>query len=84
MQSPLVDPLAPYVCTVFCEYDGQRQLVVGVGAVEENAVDHVADKMSMKFSIKKADLLQILRPIILKVGDIRVLDDSGDMEDIPF
>jgi len=84
IQEPLAGLDVPHVCMLFCAYDLQKQLIVGVGPTPEDAVDHVADKAAMKFSIKKTELLALLRPIALSTVGLTPTVDIGDGDDLPF
>jgi len=83
-QNPLPGLVSHCMCRVLVTYDGQRQLIVGIGQTEEWALDEVADKMAMKFSIKKRDLLSVLRPIALGVEQLAFVSGDEEGYDIPF
>lgn len=84
IQEPMAGTDVPHICVLFVAYDLQKQLIVGVGKTPEDAVDHAADKAAMKFSIKKTELLALLRPIALSTVGLSPTSDSGDEDDIPF
>jgi len=83
-QNPLPGLVSHCMCRALVRYDGQRQLIVGIGETEEIALDEVADKMAGKFSILKSDLLEILRPIALHVEQLNLVWDDDDAYGIPF
>lgn len=84
LQQPLPGFGDPYVAMAFIEFNEQRVLKVAPGNTPEEAVDWLGGRIAEFCGLKRADVIAIVRPILLPCFNGGVVQDVGDVDDIPF
>lgn len=74
-----------FMARCFFEYDGQKQLLIGIGDTEMSSVQHLAYRMGDRMNVMDEELYGVLRLIAfpLEIVALQPVLNDGD-GDVPW